>query len=159
MLGTKSVGGGRLPRLTEVCVTSGTIYTGTISPALPNAVSTKVEPEFATFCPSFVSQRAWETFTDRTFIEWGRDPSQLGDEGIESPRPETIRRAILFALSLKDQGLPAPDSIVPDPNGGIVFQRRAGDISESFHFWDDGSVEYVRLQGHRLLDRKNIMVD
>jgi len=106
-----------------------------------------------------VSQRAWEAFIDRTLIEWGREPSQLEDEAIESPKPETIRRAIHVAQNLKNQGLLAPDSIVPDPNGGIVFERRAGDTSEALHFWDDGSVEYFCFKGPRLLDRKNIVID
>ncbi len=47
-----------------------------------------------------------------------------------------------------------PDSIVPDPNGGIVFERREGKVSEVLHVWDDGSAEYMRFRGTQLVERQ-----
>jgi len=148
---------------TKAYVTSGSASVGAfLSPPLPSVVDTRGQSELLATRESGqrISEDAWEEFIDRTLIEWGCAPGQLADEGIEPPKPETIGQAIRVAERLKEQGRAAPDSVVPDPNGGIVFERRAGsDISEVLHFWDDGSVEYFRFQGHRLLERKNIAVD
>jgi hypothetical protein len=147
---------------TKAYVTSGSASIGAfLSSPLRNAVDTKGQLEQPTTRDyrQYVSRRAWDEFIDRTLIEWGWDSSRLEDEGIEPPKRETISRAIHLAQNYRDQGLSAPDSIVPDPNGGVVFERRTGDISEVLHFWDDGSVEYFRFQGHRLLERKNIAVE
>ena len=100
-----------------------------------------------------VAGETWQTFIDQQLIEWGREPSQIEDEGIEPPSRGTIQQAVLLAQSLRDAGFTPPDSIVPDPNGGIVFERREKDVSEVFHVWDDGTVEYCGFQGARLVER------
>jgi hypothetical protein len=86
-------------------------------------------------------------------MDWLCDPSQFCDEGIDVPSGMIIRRSIALAENFRDMGLPPPDSVVPDPNGGIVFERREGQISEVFHIWDDGTVEYMRFDGSRLVER------
>jgi hypothetical protein len=58
-----------------------------------------------------------------------------------------------MAQVFRDKGFTPPDSVVPDPNGGIVFERRAQEMSEVFHLWDDGTVEYRRFQSTRLVER------
>ncbi len=95
----------------------------------------------------------WQRLIDYQLIEWGRDPSRLEDEGIEPPTSETIRLATMLAEALKERGDPPPDTIVPDPNGGIVFERREKNRAEVFHVWDDDSVEYRRFEGTRLVER------
>ncbi len=87
-------------------------------------------------------------------MSWLRDPHQLEDEGVEPPGRQTIETAIRLAQDSQQRGLPPPSSIVPDPNGGIVFERREGATAEVLHIWDDGSVEYQRFQGTRLVERR-----
>src|SRR5438105_9475659 len=77
----------------------------------------------------------WDRFIDDTLIEWGRDPSEIQDAGIDAPSSAMIRQAIDLARRLRDLRLPAPTSVVPDPNGGIVFRRQAQDVSEEYHIW------------------------
>ena len=127
-----------------------------ISPLLVEAVRTDVDTESPlTNGHSRDDQLAgdWQSLIDHKLIEWGRDPSQLDDEGVESPTGETIQLTIKLAQSLRDAGLAPPDSVVPDPNGGMVFERRESDVSEVFHVWNDGSVEYSCFQGTRLVER------
>ena len=100
------------------------------------------------------AREKWQNLIDYKLIEWGLDPSQLDDEGVESPTPEIIQRAISLAEALRDRDCPPPDTVVPDPNGGIVFERRENGLSEVFHVWDDGTVEYRRFQGTRLDERR-----
>jgi len=102
------------------------------------------------------SRGKWQELIDHKLIEWGRNPSQFDDEGVEPPSGEIVRRAIEIAKQFRHDGLTPPDSIVPDPNGGIVFERREGDVAEVFHIWDDGTVEYRCFQGARLVERRTL---
>jgi hypothetical protein len=99
------------------------------------------------------AREGWQQVIDRQLIEWGRNPDQLEDEGVEPPAKEIIQGAILLARAFRDNGYPPPDSVVPDPNGGIVFERREQDVAEVFHLWDDGTVEYRRFHGTQLVER------
>lgn len=105
------------------------------------------------------ARNAWQRLIDSTLTKWEWDISQFDDEGIEPPSRQIVRLAIDLAEGFRDQGLPAPDSVVPDPNGGIVFERRENGLSEVFHVWEDGSVEYQRFQGTRLVERQPLQLE
>jgi hypothetical protein len=77
---------------------------------------------------------------------------------VEAPDGQIIGLAIAVAEWFRDQGDPAPDSVVPDPNGGIVFERRENGSSEVVQIWDDGHVEYMRFEGTRLVARETLLV-
>jgi hypothetical protein len=100
------------------------------------------------------SREHWQSLIDNTLIEWALDPSQLDDEGIEPPARQTTQQAIILARKLRDEGLPAPDSLVPAPDGGIVFACRGENTSEEWHIWDDETVEYLRF--HDWLERPGV---
>jgi hypothetical protein len=122
---------------------------------LPKVVATDVAAEARTSRDyESAAREKWQEVIDYRLIEWGRDPSQLEDEGVEPPTGQAIRCAIGLAQAFRDAGLTPPDSIVPDPNGGIVFERREKDVSEVLHVWDDGTREYFRFQGTRLAERR-----
>ncbi|HTU18969.1 MAG TPA: hypothetical protein VMG10_12990 [Gemmataceae bacterium] len=101
-------------------------------------------------------REAWEEVIDHMLIAWGCDPEQLEDEGIDPPTRKTILRAIRLAQAFRDEGRPAPDSVVPDPNKGIVFERRDGDVSEVLYLWEDGTTEYQLFLGTRLVERRTL---
>jgi len=92
-----------------------------ISPSLHNVVPTDVDTESPV--TRDYGRDAWQNLIDYQLIEWGRDPSQLDDEGTETPSRETIQLAISLAEKLHQGGLAAPTRIVPDAHGGIVFER------------------------------------
>lgn len=97
---------------------------------------------------------AWQQVIDQKLIEWAGNPSQLEDDRLDPPSAELIRRAIDFARALQQAGYTPPTNVVPDANGGLVFHRRQQDTSEEIHFWDDGTVEYCRFHGARLVERR-----
>jgi|GEM_PF-1181091 len=99
-------------------------------------------------------RRVWQTVIDQKLIEWGRDPSQLADEWVDPPSNEIITLAIALATQMMIDGLPPPTNVVPDPNGGIVFERCQGDVLEVFRIWDDGVFEYQCFMGTRLVERR-----
>lgn len=95
----------------------------------------------------------WHTLIDYTLVDWALEPGQFDDEEIEPPTRQTVAQAIELAKRLQNMGLAPPDSVVPDPNGGIVFERRENGVCEVLHVWDDGTVEYQRFQGTHLVER------
>lgn len=98
----------------------------------------------------------WQAFIDSQLVEWGRRPEQFADEGVEPPASAAVQRAIRWVqVSIVNNELP-PDSAVLDANGGIVFERREGNVSEVFHVWDDGAMEYRRFDGTHLAERFQI---
>jgi hypothetical protein len=99
------------------------------------------------------NRQAWQHLIDYRLINWGSHPNQLADVGVDPPSRETIDRAISLAKRFQERGFPPPDSVVPDANGGIVFERREQDIAEVLYVWDDGTAEYQRFQGTELVER------
>lgn len=100
-------------------------------------------------------RQAWQRLIDATLMAWSRNPAQLEDDGIDPPKPELIKVAIDLAEKYRDEGsFPPPDTIVPDPNGGIVFERRESNVSEVLHVWEGGTVEYMLFEDARLVERR-----
>jgi hypothetical protein len=127
----------------------------------PKVVSTNADtqlPVMSADASIQAARAAWQRLIDFSLIEWGRDPDRFTDEGVEAPDGEIVRLAIAVAERFRDQGDPAPNSVVPDPNGGIVFERRENGSSEVVHIWDDGHVEYMRFEGTRLVARETLLV-
>jgi hypothetical protein len=126
-----------------------------ILPRLDSAVSTGVDATSpATIdAPRVMQSAKWKGWIDDVLLQWLDNPGQLADDDVDPPSGTILRLALDHAEKLRDQGLPAPDSIIPDANGGIAFERRCNDISEVFHFWDDGTIEYHRFRGSHLVER------
>jgi hypothetical protein len=68
-----------------------------ISAPVRDVVSTGVDTETPVTSDSgqeSAARAAWQRIIDHQLIEWGRDPGQFDDEGIEPPTRETVQRAI-----------------------------------------------------------------
>lgn len=130
-----------------------------ISPEVSPPTDDGADAQSLTPSPSNVDERnrtIWQDLIDNTLIEWGRDPRQLGDEDVDPPTKEIIRLATTLAQTWRDQNLAPPNNVVSDPNGGIVFERRQGDVTEVFHLWDNGLLEYQQFLGTELTLRNAI---
>lgn len=103
------------------------------------------------------SREAWQTLIDEKLIEWGANPEFFDDEDFESPGREIIALAIQLAHALRDANEPAPHRVVPDADGGIVFERRVGASSQKIHIWDDGIVERIVMDGTQVVDRSRLL--
>jgi len=128
-----------------------------LSPSLIDSVGTNVDaatPSSRGVSPEIVYREAWQRLIDYQLIEWGWDTDPFEDEGIEPPAGDTVQLAIALAEKLRDAALAAPNSVVPDANGGIVFELRDNDVIEVFHVWDDGTIEYQCFHGTRLIERR-----
>jgi hypothetical protein len=97
---------------------------------------------------------AWQRAIEK-LTEWARNPKELEDDGLAPPSAEIVQRAIAFAQAAQQAGYPPPTSVVPDPNGGIIFERTQDNQTEEYHFWDDGTIDYCRFEGTRLVERRD----
>ena len=98
-------------------------------------------------------RQQWQDLIDHKLIEWGCDPNQFAEDGVEPLTAVAIQRAIELATVLRDSGETPLFSVVPDVNGGIVFEYREGDAAYVFHVWEDGRVECCVFQGTSLIER------
>jgi len=94
---------------------------------------------------------AWQQIIDRYLVEWGRNPNQLEEEGLITPSPRILRLAATIAMQLRDGGYAAPLRVVPDGEGGIAFERRAGAAFESLVVQADGVTQFDKFVDCRLV--------
>lgn len=130
-----------------------------MSANLSNVVSTNADtdsPITQNRSGAETARQAWQELIDEKLIEWGRNTRQFDDEGLEPPSRKTVRLAIQAAEQFRDAGYPPPNCVVPDPNGGIVFELRQNGSAEVVHVWDDGTVEYQQFRGARLVARRTL---
>jgi hypothetical protein len=104
------------------------------------------------------SRDRWTRIVE-TLLGWLREPTQLEDVGIYAPTGTILRLALDLAESLRNRGWEPPETVAPDPNGGIVFERRKQEVSEVIHVWEDGSVEYLLFEGTRGIARKAFAIE
>ena len=100
---------------------------------------------------------SWQDIIDRRLIEWGLDPSQLEEDGLEAPSKFTISLAIGLATAMRDTNSDPPSRVVPDAHGGIVFERDRGSVFESVHVFPDGKVEFAHFKDRRLVHRSPLI--
>lgn len=105
----------------------------------------------------FVKRRQrWQEIIDRRLIEWGCDPTQLEEDGLETPSKRTIAFAIVTAQVMRDGNLVAPSCVVPDAQGGIVFERRQDSVFESVRISIDGIIDVSQFENGELVRRFQI---
>ena len=99
----------------------------------------------------------WEEVIDKKFVEWGRNPSQLDDEDLIPPSHDVILLASDLAMWARDHELAHPDRVVPNGDGGIVFERWHDSVSETIEIYNDGTIEFAVYKDSRLLTRRHIL--
>lgn len=99
------------------------------------------------------NRAAWQAVLDYTLVEWGCNPSRFAEDGLTPPTAYAIGVACQVAQHLRDHDKDAPLRVVPNGDGGIVFERRQGEIFETLEIQDDGSAEYTVFINSRLSTR------
>ncbi len=101
-------------------------------------------------------REAWENLINHRLIEWGSHPEQLEDDDLTAPSPDRIVQAIQFATRLRNTRMPAPTRIVPDGEGGIVFEYRRQRDSEAYRIGASGVIEYVAFKDGSIITRQQL---
>src|SRR5260221_10403479 len=95
-----------------------------ITPGVDGFVSTKADTGSPITRNGIAGEQGdehWQNLINQ-LIEWAVYPELVADEGIDAPSRDTVQLAAELALTLKRAGIDCPESIVLDPNGGVVFQ-------------------------------------
>jgi hypothetical protein len=133
-----------------------TMPTSTVSPQVEEFVPTGADIQSPMNRTDILGDQAtekWRQLIDHKFIEWGRNPKVFEDDDIQPPSGAVIQRAIRLAEALKKSGVQPPSVVVPDPNGGIVFEYRQNGFTQVFHIWEDSRIDYCLFSGTRLTER------
>lgn len=117
---------------------------------------TRVVKEEALASSSRIDKEGWRIVINEPLIDWGRDPSQLEDEGIDAPSKSVIDFANQLALILRDEGSPAPNRVIPSGDGGIVFKWSTGNRLETLEIHADYSIEFIVFHGSEIITRQKI---
>ena len=102
------------------------------------------------------NRQGWEDVIDKKLVEWGRDPGRLDDEDVIPPSRDIILLASELAMWARDHEVAHPDAVVPNGDGGIVFERWHDSISETIEIYNDGTIEFAVYKDCKLLTRKPI---
>ena len=101
-------------------------------------------------------RQAWRQIIDEKLIEWGRDPLLLEEDDLIPPTREAIQVASWLAMWLRDQGAPAPRRVVPDRDGGLVFERWKAEETETFMVSSEGGVELLLWLGSKIVESRRL---
>jgi hypothetical protein len=96
------------------------------------------------------TRSSWEMAINQ-LLDWRKDPSQLADEGILPPTIGIIDLACNLAIILRDKCWSAPLRVVPDGEGGFVFERRDGSVFETISLEATGQVEILSFENAHLI--------
>ena len=78
-----------------------------ISAQPANGASSNLADDLRGEAESTCNEENWKATIDQKLIEWGRDPTQLDDDGTITPSKQTIQFAIALAWMWRNMGLPA----------------------------------------------------
>ena len=99
-------------------------------------------------------RQGWQKLIDAKLIEWGRNPAPLEEDDLIPPSPAIVDRAAQVAMRCRDEGVSPPDSVVPNGDGGIVFEISTGNLVETLEIHSDGSREYITYEDCRVVRRE-----
>ncbi len=94
---------------------------------------------------------AWESVIDRWLIEWGRSPGLVSQYGLVPATPDIVVLAVKVARACAEVGLAPPQRVLPDGEGGILFERGEGDVFEALSILADGRIELKSFKNSKLV--------
>lgn len=100
------------------------------------------------------SKEGWQRIINSFLCVWCENPSILEDDEFVPPSAAVIHRAIDVARDFREKGLAPPLRVVPDGDGGLSFERREGNLSQSLDVLKDGTVELLTFVDCKLVNRQ-----
>jgi len=100
---------------------------------------------------------AWTRLIDGKLIEWGWNPQVFNDE-IEAPTRVALAQAGQLATWMRERNWQLPTGIIPDGEGGVVFENRQGPNYERLEVLSDGAIYYVAFEGSKLIGRDEVVI-
>ena len=89
---------------------------------------------------------------------WETDPTLIDNGDNDIPSREVFQKATAVATKLYLNFRAVPTFMVPSSDGGIVFERHDGDLTEKIIVDPDGSAEYIGLRSSKMFLREPFSV-
>ncbi|MGA2616646.1 MAG: hypothetical protein ABSF26_03490 [Thermoguttaceae bacterium] len=123
-------------------------------------VETRAEEELLLVRYASANNRdAWNELTDETIIDRFAQLAlhpPVGEDDFEWPARDVWSEAYRLACKMRDEGVPVPSNIVPNGEGGIVFEWRHGPFFDAVEFGKDRSLEFRRFKSAKLVLRDRL---
>lgn len=91
----------------------------------------------------------------RSLRQWRLSPPDW-DEGIVVPSRGILQLAEEIALILRQRGQAEPMRVLPDGEGGVVFERRQGQLYETLGVMADGCIELKRFRSGSMIFNEHV---
>ena len=98
----------------------------------------------------------WTRIIDEKLINWGLVSTFDQEDELEPPSGESIAKACELAKYMRDCGFPLPTGVIPDGEGGIVYENRQGNLYQSMEIDCSGMVELLTFRDCKLVSRQAI---
>ena len=97
-------------------------------------------------------RRKWDEVVDQFIVPWASGQIDI-DGDLIPPTASSVRVAAALAHRFRDAGEQPPTGVLPDGDGGIVFERRLGLASTQINVLHDGDVALVEYDVKGLVRR------
>ena len=107
----------------------------------------------------------WDEIIDRKLIKWGswQNKTDLQEdfeaEGFIGPTSEAIRKAYRIVANMRQQLWPLPTGVIPDGEGGIVFENRQQLLYQRMEIDQNGETSLATFNNANLFDRCRIDIE
>lgn len=98
---------------------------------------------------------AW-LFVFDALVAWGTHPERFEDDGVDPPSPAAISNAAKVATKLRELEADPPTRIVPNGDGGIVFESQRAHEFETIEIDSAGEIEARVFENSRLIERRRL---
>ena len=140
-------------------MSSTTTFSDTLTLEPESRVGTGVTTNDELLRSTAVTQKwknAWQAVIDQKLIEWGRCPQELEEDDLIPPTRVALEVAYGIASLMRNGGEPAPKRVVPDRDGGIVFERWVGENTATIMVSGDGEIEIVWWIGSKVVETQRV---
>ncbi len=101
-------------------------------------------------------RQAWQNVIDGPLKTWELDPASIQEDDFEPPRLDLLPMVVEVALSLRDHGVEPPLRVVPNGEGGVVFEGRTTPFFWSVEVEKTGLLSLSLFRNHRLVSRHQL---
>lgn len=92
----------------------------------------------------------WSSIVDQPLIDWGLHPGNVDEDGLVSPAGEAIATAYGLVDFMRQEGEPVPTAVIPDGEGGIVFENKVDPIYQRFEIDNSGRLMFLEFENCKL---------
>jgi hypothetical protein len=100
--------------------------------------------------------QAWQAVIDERLKAWEQHSADLDEEALEPPSAEVFPLVEQVAAVLREQGIGPPLRMVPNGEGGVVFEWRDHPFFWSVEVEKDGSLTLAIFRNARLVSRHQL---